>query len=94
MGGSFLVVPVQKEIIMTSKTLFIACEFDEYRSNNSRVIQGIFSTKKKAVNALTSLYGELNKDSDGGEFGFVPVNNIHDVRLQVLQASLDEVHEI
>lgn len=77
-----------------STVVYMACEYDEYRSSNSRVIQGIFSTKEKAINALSSLYGELSNDSDGGELGFVPVKNIHDVRLQILKASLDEVSEI
>lgn len=77
-----------------STVVYLACEYDEYRSNNSRVIQGIFSTTEKAVAALTSLYGELSNDSDGGELGFVPVNNIHDVRLQILKTSIDEVEEI
>lgn len=77
-----------------STVVYMACEYDEYRSSSSRVIHGIFSTKEKAVNALSSLYGELSNDSDGGELGFVPVNNIHDVRLQVLKASIDEVSEI
>lgn len=74
--------------------LFLACEFDQWRSSNSRVIQGIFSTEEKAIKALTKLYGKLEKDSNGGELGFVPVNNPDDVTLQVVQATLDEVDEV
>lgn len=76
---------------LSGASLYLACEFDQWRSNDSRVIQGIFSTEEKAIKALTKLYGKLEKDSNGGELGFVPVNNPNDVTLQVVKATLDEV---
>lgn len=79
---------------LAGANLFLACEFDQWRSSNSRVIQGIFSTEEKAIKALTKLYGKLEKDSNGGELGFVPVNNPDDVTLKVVKATLDEVDEV
>lgn len=79
---------------LSGAQVYLACEFDQWRSSNSRVIQGIFSTEEKAIKALTKLYGKLEKDSNGGELGFVPVNNPDDVTLQVVKATLDEVDEV
>jgi hypothetical protein len=79
---------------MISRDLFIACEFDEHRSQGSRVILGIFGSYKTAINAFYKLYGEIQKDTDGGELGFIPLANLNNVRLQILKASLDEIEEI
>jgi hypothetical protein len=80
--------------VMSGSEVYLACEFDDYRSSSSRVIQGIFSTKEKAIAALTKLYGKLKNDSNGGDMGFVPVNNPHDVTLSIITASIDAIDEV
>jgi hypothetical protein len=75
-------------------TLFVACEFDGWLSNNSRVILGIFSTEKKAIKAFIKLYGDIEKNPDGGDLGFSPKKNPNDVVLKVITASIDEVDEL
>lgn len=73
---------------------YLACEFDEWRSANSRIIRGIFSTEDKALEALTVLYGAVQSDPDGGHSGYKPTNNPNKVSLNILTTSLNEVAEI
>lgn len=85
---------VVSEATTSGNTVYMACEFDDYRSSSSRVIQGIFTTEEKAIKALTKLYGKLESDSNGGSLGFKPVKNPHDVTLQVVKVKLDDIGEV
>ena len=85
---------VVSEATASGDTVYMACEFDDYRSSSSRVIQGIFTTEEKAIKSLTKLYGKLESDSNGGSLGFKPVKNPHDVTLQVVKVTLDNIGEV
>lgn len=85
---------VVSEATTSGNTVYMACEFDDYRSSSSRVIQGIFTTEEKSIKALTKLYGKLESDSNGGSLGFKPVKNPHDVTLQVVKVKLDDIGEV
>lgn len=85
---------VVSDAATSGNNVYMACEFDDYRSSSSRVIQGIFTTEEKAIKALTKLYGKLESDSNGGSLGFKPVKNPHDVTLQVVKVTLDNIGEV
>lgn len=73
-----------------STQIYLATQFDNELSSESRIIFGVFTTKEKAINCLTGLHGDLEGDPTN-DVGTVPMNNPKNVKLFVFVTKLDEV---